>query len=108
MIPQYALYLAGGGMATVSTQSTGVPLSTTDTPCQVVHVWAVSTNTAAIFIADSTVKYATTGRVGIPIWPGSTSQLREIPCRNLTQVYIDGISTEAVSFVYYSMQIGVS
>jgi hypothetical protein len=104
MIPQYSLYLAGNGRQVVSTAGTAVPLSTTSVPCCMVAVVCISTNTEAIVIGTSTAK-ATTGanRSGITIWPGSTTPLHTFNCTDLANVYIDGLSTEGISFVYYSI-----
>jgi len=105
MNAQYTLYAAGGGMATISTQSTAVQLSTTSVPCQMVMLQGISTNTSLIVVGPSTVKLSTTARVGIPVYVGSTSQPTSVYCRNLNEVYIDGISTEAVSFTYYAISV---
>lgn len=110
MVAQYSLIVGGGGMQTMSSSvlaSTGapVPLSTTSRPCQMVGISAISTNTQAMFIADSTILYVTTARVGIPVFPGSTVAPIEIPCTDANQVYIYGLSTEAVSYIYYRLSV---
>ena len=103
--PQYSLYLAGGGIALISTQSTSVPLSTTATECQVVQLQGISTNTSVIMVANSTARVLATSRVGVPVYAGSTSVPVTIYARDLSQVYIDGISTEGVSYAYYTVGV---
>ena len=102
---QYSLKLMGGGMQTISTQSTAVVLSTTSKPCQMVTIIGVSTNTAPIMIADSTVKLATTARVGVPCYWGSTAHPVTVYTTDVQNLYIDGVSTEAVSYVYYGLAV---
>jgi hypothetical protein len=102
---QYQLVIGGGGMATMVTQSTAVQLTATATPCQMVQLRAISTNTAAIWVGNSTVKCATTARIGVPVFAGSTAKTVEYSCKDLSGVYIDGISTEALSYVYYVISV---
>ena len=102
---QYSLRVNGGGMATVTSGGTAHQLITTSVPCQVVVFKPISTNTAPTIIANSTVLYATTARVGIPVFPGSTSPPVSVYCNDLSQLYVDGLTGEAVSYVYYSMGV---
>jgi hypothetical protein len=95
------LYIAGGGVATVALQSTAVQLSTTSAPCTMVVIQGVSTNTSLLVVANSTAKLLATGRVGLPVYWGSTSQPVTVYATDVSQLYIDGISTEKVSYVYY-------
>jgi hypothetical protein len=101
---QYQLIIGGGGMMTLSTDA--VPLVTTATPCQMIQIRSISTNTGPIAICNSTALLATTGRVGILSYPGSTSETVTIYAKDVSGVYIDGISTEAVSYVYYVVSVG--
>lgn len=95
------LYVAGGGMATIATQSTAVQLSTTSVPCNMVVLQGVSSNTSVVVVANSSAKLLATARVGIPVYAGSTSPSISIWATDVSQLYIDGISTEKVSYVYY-------
>jgi hypothetical protein len=95
------LYIAGGGMQTISTQSTAVQLSTTSKPCNMVVIQGVSSNTSMLVVANSTAQLSAASRVGIPVYWGSTSQPVTVFATDVSQLYIDGISTEKVSYVYY-------
>ena len=101
-IAQYQLSVAGGGRQAATTAGTAIQLSTTSVPCSVVMLQAVSSNTACIVVCNSTA-YASTGasRVGLPIWAGSTNPAVTVYTTDLQNVYIDGVSTDAVTFVYY-------
>lgn len=102
---QYSLKIGGGGMATVSASGTAWQVVTTSVPCQIVVFSSISTNTAPTLICNSTVLYATTARVGIPVFPGSTSQPVYVYCSDVSQLYIDGITDEAVGYIYYTMGV---
>ncbi len=73
-----------------------------------VQIRAISTNTEAIYVADSTVRKLAASRVGVPIWPGSTSETVTVYGRKLSEIYIDGISTEAVNYIYYALTVGIA
>lgn len=97
------LYVAGGGIAVVSTQSTAVPLSTTAIACNMIQIQGVSTNSSILVAANSSARLAVASRVGIPVAAGTTSMSVAIWATDVSQVYIDGISTESVSYIYYRM-----
>lgn len=100
---QYGLTIAGGGMQTFSTAA--VQLSTTSIPCQMIQISAISTNTAPIIVANSTCAFATTGRIGVACWVGSTSPPLTIYAKDVSSVYVKGLSTEACSYVYYAVSV---
>lgn len=95
------LYIAGGGVQSCTTAGTAIQLSTTATPCVMVALQGVSTNTSLIVVANSTAKITAASRVGVPIYWGSTSQAVTVYATDVSQLYIDGISTEKVSYIYY-------
>ena len=103
MNAQYSLKIGGGGMQTLSTAA--VQLTTTATPCQMVVILGVSTNTAHAVVCNSTAATATTGRIGIPVYAGSTAIPVTVYCTDVSQVYVDGVSTEAVSYIYYAIGV---
>jgi len=99
----YQLYVAGNGYKVVSTGGSAVQLSTTDTPCSWVYVQAISTNTGIICIGTSTC-LATTGanRSGIIVEAAKTELF---PIKNLDSIWMDGVSTEGCSYVYYAVSV---
>ena len=102
---QYSLRMAGGGMTLVSTGAVAIQLSTTATACQVIQIQAISTNTGAIVVCNSTAAVLATARVGVAVWAGAANPALTIYANDLSKVYIDGISTEGVSYSYYDIGV---
>ena len=97
--PQYQLYIAGGGRQLATTAGTAIQLSTTSIPCFGIEVSPVSTNTAPIVVGNSTALYTFASRVGYSLFASTGGHF--FYCKDLNAVYIDGVSTEGVSFLYY-------
>lgn len=84
----------GDGGATVATAGTAVQLSTTDTPCKKVEIYALATNTGNVFVGGTTVSSAR-GAV--------LEQARSVVLwiDNLNKIYVDAASSaDGVSYVY--------
>ena len=85
----------GDGTADVAVAGTAVQLSTTDTPCKYVEIFAKAANTGNVFVGGSTVS-STRGAV--------LEQARSIRLwiDNLNKVYIDCETgnTDGVMYVY--------
>jgi hypothetical protein len=100
---QYQLYLAGNGRAVVSTMGTPVPFSTTDTPCNWVLANALTTNAAVVVIGTSTANASSgSSRSGYAL---NAAENQLVPIKNLNEIWLDGASTEGISFVYYKSSI---
>ena len=93
--------ILGGGAQYVTTAGTAIALSTTSAPCQFIMASAISTNTALVTICNSTAKGTSSARVGVSVYPGSTAQPVTIFVNDLSHVFIDGVSTEGISYIYY-------
>jgi hypothetical protein len=99
-IPQYTLYIAGGGIKTATSSGTAVPI-TTSTACCGVVLTTTSTVTGVIAVGNSTA-YASGGALGSGVNAGSTPFL--FPCTDLSKVYVScsvNATTEAVRYIYY-------
>jgi hypothetical protein len=73
--------LRHGGLVTVTTAGTAVPLTTTSYPCDSVLIVTAATNTGSIYVADAAVNSS-----DCPI-PAST--IMAVPCTNASLVYLN-------------------
>ena len=88
-----------GGRTTVTTAGTRVQISGTSTPCRVIHIQALETNTGNICVGGVDVVAAAATRKGIVIVPGGSY---DVPLNNLNIAYIDSaVNSEGVSWEYY-------
>lgn len=81
----------------VLTGATALVISATSVPCQGVVVKAYSDNAATIYVGKSDVtadKTAATG--GYPLEPGESVG---VPCRNVTEIYIRGTTSDGVAWL---------
>ena len=84
----------GDGSATVTTAGTAVQLTSTDTPCKKIEIFAKADNTGNIFVGGTTVS-STSGAV--------LEQARSISLwiDNVNKVYIDSeYDGDGVGYVY--------
>ncbi len=98
-VPLYQLYIAGGGRQLATTAGTAIQVSTTSVPCSGIEISPVSTNTAPIVVGNSTALYTFASRAGYSLFASTGGHF--FWCRDLNQVYMDGISTEGISYLYY-------
>lgn len=107
MAVPYQLVLGGGGRQACSTAAgTAIQLTTTATPCMGIEVSAISTNTAPVVIGDSTSVYAAATRVGYTLYASTGGHF--FWTDDVSKVYLIGVSTEAVSYIYYRPLIGTT
>jgi hypothetical protein len=99
-IPQYNLYMAGGGIKTATVAGTAIALAGTTACCGVV-ITTISTVTGIIAIGNSTC-YASGGSLGSGVNAGSTPFMYY--AKDLGNVYVScsvSATTEAVRYIYY-------
>ena len=99
-IPQYNLYMAGGGIKTATIAGTAIALAGTTACCGIV-ITTISTVTGIIAIGNSTC-YASGGGLGSGVNAGSTPFMYY--ARDLANVYVScsvSATTEAVRYIYY-------
>lgn len=84
----------GSGSQTVTTAGTRVQLSAISIPCKKVTIQGLSSNTAQIYIGDSTVSSAN----GIYVFP---TQIFQLTVSNLNLIWLDSVNNgEGVSYQY--------
>lgn len=92
------------GRKTVTTAGTVVPLVATPTPCTMVDISAIESNTDMVVIGGATALAGTSmdgagTRLGVPIAAGQTMT---VYVNDLSKIYLDAVvSGEGVSFTYY-------
>uniref|UniRef100_A0A6M3L777 Uncharacterized protein n=1 Tax=viral metagenome TaxID=1070528 RepID=A0A6M3L777_9ZZZZ len=84
------------GSQDVVTAGTAIQLTTTDTPCRLINIFAKAGNTGNVFVGGSTVSSAR----GMVLEPARSSDW--FPIDNVNKIYIDceGGNTDGVQYCW--------